>query len=163
MSIPGSDSNAKASIVMKGSRYTVTTPENAIWYNGKTLYEGTVIDGKIVEVYVSTPSEQELEEASASPYLVLKDHSGFDLSMPDKSHIVMTAKDTGNGWHGVRSIEAALTSNGTPATFTVTLADASATKIPLKVEKFETNISVSDREFTFQAAEWPDAEIIDLR
>lgn len=154
---PGA-AGAKAALEMKGERYFMTTPESYYWYDGKTLWNGIVMDGKLIETYVSEPSQS--EAAASNPFLMMKHHDGFDISATDAHTIRLTAKDKKKGSYGVREMTVTLDKEGIPSE--IRLQMSTNASFVIRIDKYSTGGTAAG-DFTYPAAKWPDAEIIDLR
>ncbi len=149
---------AKATLKMKGEHYCMTTPESSYWYDGKTLWNGITLDGDIIETYISEPTSA--EAASSNPFLMMKHHEGFDISAPDSRTIELTAKDRKKGSYGIRKMTVILGNDAFPSE--VRLRMNTDDGFIIRIDRYTIG-GIDDTDFTYPAAEWPDAEIIDLR
>lgn len=149
---------AKATLKMKGERYCMTTPESSYWYDGKTLWYGITLDGDIIETYISyTTSEG---AALSNPFLMMKHHEGFDISAPDSKTIELTAKDRKNGSYGIKEMTVILDNGGFPSEIRLRMNTDDG--FIIRIDRYAIG-GIDDTDFTYPAAKWPDAEIIDLR
>lgn len=152
------DKNGKTSgkIAVKGQKFNVSTPQAIVWFNGKTMW--TYMKNN-EEVNINTPSESELQ--AINPYRIINMYkSGYTYSM----------KRTGNNY------QIHLKSDGRKnkaAEMIVLVNKTTYSLSSVKIRKGAewrtisiTNLkkaNLSDRVFTFNAKDYPKAEIIDLR
>lgn len=161
--IGSDDPDMKISVIMKGDRYYYSTPESVCWYDGNTLWNGIAVDGELVEVYLSNPSDEEI--AASNPFLMMSHHEGFGISAPDSRTLLFTAEDQKEGaCGGILKISVTFDAEGHPSVIALRskLQKASDPDIILKVTAFRTG-GISDSDFTFPKSKWPRAEVIDLR
>lgn len=161
-SLPGQDGGVKATLLMKGVMFCMSTPENSSWFDGKTLWTGNLYNGKVDEVYISEPTLKEMEDNLSNPYLAIRGHKGFNISMPDSRTLQLKAVDT-NGRNGIMSIKVSLGPNGMPLSAKVSTVNAGDGGFDIIFDKFETKVTATQADFTYPAGKWPEAEIIDLR
>lgn len=161
-SLHGQGDGAKVSLLMNGIMFYMSTPESSSWFDGKTLWTGNLFEDKVEEVYISEPSLKEMEDNFSNPYLVIKGHKGFNVSMPDDKTLLFEATDT-NGRNGIKSIRVSLDQRGMPSSAQMRTVNSDDEGIDITIEKFETNIKTTIDDFTYPAGKWPEAEVIDLR
>lgn len=143
-------------IAIKGNMFQARTPKAIVWYNGKTQWSYLKMTN---EVNISNPSEA--KRMSMNPYTFLSMYKkGYDLSLEKKdgNYVVhMTAQNK------KRSVQEAY----------ITINKRSYTPSHIKMRQGSdwTNISVSgfkavnqpNSKFTFNAKDFPKADVIDLR
>jgi outer membrane lipoprotein-sorting protein len=148
--------SVKGSISIKGNMFHASTPKAIVWYNGKTQWSYMQSTN---EVNVSTPTEA--QKMKMNPYTFLTMYkTGYTLSVTKLGanySVRMVAQDKS------RSVQE------------VYLTINSSTYIPSAVKMREaqgwTTINISNFKsanlanstFTFNAKDFPSAEVIDLR
>ena len=155
-SIKGTAINASGSISVKGNKFCATTPEAAIWFDGKTQW--TYLR-KNDEVNVSSPTEAQLTAINPYNFIYLY-KKGYTYTMEKKAttyivHLTATDKK--------KPIQEMY----------ITIAQKSHTpsQIRMKQTKGWTTIDIShfktahlaDANFRFNSKDFPTAEVIDLR
>ena len=160
MSLHTDDGNAEFHVLMKGERFSVSTPDNSSWYDGTTLWEAVKSGDTIDEVYISKPSPEEMEQSGTNPFLLIKNREGFSERMTDSRHLELKASDPNSGWHGISCVTVQLDGNGTPVGITASLINGIV--LDVKVDSYKTNREVSESDFKFPYSKWPGAEIINL-
>lgn len=147
---------SQGTIAIKGNQFKATTPDAVIWYDGKTQW---TYMASTEEVNITTPTKN--QQAALNPYTFINLYKeGFSLSQQVKgNHFVITMK----AQDAKRSIQQMV----------VTIQKD--TYVPSQVKMLQggewTTISISnfkpanqpDGLFTFNAKDYPDAEVIDLR
>ena len=143
-------------IAIKGRKFHATIPQATIWFDGKTQW--TYLK-KSEEVNIATPSESEL--AAINPYNFINIYKqGYQYSMVKKGTnfiVHLTAKDQKRGIQEMY--------------ITVNQKTYIPSQIRMKQQKSWTTIDVSnfkavslaDGIFRFNAKDFPQAEVIDLR
>lgn len=142
-------------IIIKGKKFHANTPKASIWYDGKTQW--TYMKSS-EEVNVSTPNES--QQAQMNPYKFITLYkNGYRLGV----------KEQGNGW------EIHLTALNRGRSIQEMYVYVSKSYLPTKVRILEErkwseikitnfkNSPQSDCVFTFNAKDFPEAEVIDLR
>lgn len=141
---------------VKGRKFHATTPQATIWFDGKTQW--TYMKNN-EEVNVSNPTDAELQ--AINPYNFINIYkSGYKYSMTSsggKYQVHLTATDK------KRSIQEMY--------ITVNKSTYVPSQVKMKQNKKWTTITISnfkktnlsDSSFRFNAKQYPNAEIIDLR
>lgn len=150
-------------IQMKGDKFVWQTPDMTTWFDGKTQW--TYVP-RNEEVNVSTPTGDELQ--FTNPALLLRSYKkGFtatykgECTAPNgKSayEIELTPKKKGDIVKAVLQIGKF---SSLPAAITVETRNGMRSAI--RISKLETGVNQPDSFFVFKEADFPDAEIIDLR
>lgn len=144
---------------MKGEKFMLSTHDMTTWYNGKTLW--SYMAG-IHEVNISDPTRQELAEIN--PYILL-----------DTYRQSFTASELPVQHKGERRFELIPTKRNTSVT-KIILTVATATMSPISLEitynnrtiligvtNYNDTTPLPDATFTFDASQYKDIEIVDLR
>lgn len=151
-------------ISLKGERFLLETPDNTLWFDGKTLWS-YLPDAE--EVTVSLPGQEELQ--SIHPYLLLKSarknyraETGAQVSFNGKTArklILTPAKEN-------RDDIMALTVYVEQTTFHplyIEILQNNGMASRLTITHYEAQQDLADSLFVFNPAQYPDAEIVDLR
>lgn len=151
----GKYGNAAGTISIKGNKFVANTPQAKMWYDGKTQWTYMT---STEEVNVSTPTEA--QQQTMNPYRFINLYNmGYS----------MTKKDVKNGY------EVYLKATNPKRTITemyITVNNQFVpTNVKMKTAKGWTNINISnfrkaslpDKAFRFNAKDYPQAEVIDLR
>ena len=152
----------EGSIVIKEKKFILKTPEMITWFDGKTQWTYLV---RSDEVNVSEPAGNELK--TINPMLILKDYKkdytvsyiGESTSANTKlAHdiaLVPRKKDD------IERIELQIEKNASlPVKLTVTMKNKMRSVFAISAIKA---VKHPDEIFTFPEADYPDAEVIDLR
>ena len=148
--------NTSGTIAIKGRMFHATTPQAIVWYDGKTQW---TYMKKNEEVNIANPSEA--EQASINPYTFIYMYKqGYSYTLQKKGssyevHLKATDKR--------RKIQEMYT--------TVDAKTSVPSQIRIRQQKSWTTIIISnfktaklpDGIFRFNAKEFPNAEVIDLR
>ncbi len=154
--IKGAKASTSGKISIKGNKFTATTPEATMWYDGKTQW---TYMKNTEEVNISNPTEA--QQAQMNPYKFITMYkNGYTLGM----------KNVASGY------EVHLTSQDKKrAIKEMYITVNSKTYLPSSVRLFNgknwTTITISnfkasnlnDAIFTFNSKDFPQAEVIDLR
>lgn len=153
----------EGTIQMKGDKFVWQTPDMTTWFDGTTQW--TYVP-RNEEVNVSTPTREELQ--FTNPALLLRSYKkGFnavykgECTAPNgKSayEIELTPKKKGDIRKAVLQIEKF---SSFPAAITVETKNGTSSTI--QIDRLETGVNQPDGFFVFKEADFPDAEIIDLR
>lgn len=143
-------------IAIKGNMFQARTPKAIVWYNGKTQWSYLKMTN---EVNISTPTEA--KRMSMNPYTFISMYkNGYDLSMVKNgsSYVVhMVAQNK------KRSVpEAYITINKhsyTPSQVRMRQGNSWTT---IRVNGFKA-VNQPNSKFTFNAKDFPKADVIDLR
>ena len=149
-------SPTNGTIMVKGKKFQATTEVATIWFDGKTQW--TYVKNNN-EVNVSNPSEDELQ--ALNPYTFINIYrKGFNYTMTTKGNsyeVHLTATDK------KRNIQEMY--------ITVNKTSYTPTQVKMKQRNGWTTINISnlkatklrDAIFSFNAKDYPRAEVIDLR
>lgn len=153
----------EGTIDMKGDKFVLNTPDMVTWFDGRTQW--TYV-GRNDEVNVSTPTGDELQ--FTNPALLLRTYQkGFTPSYKGEStapngkaayEIELTPKKKGDILKVNLQIEKL-----THYPASITLEGKNGLSHTIRISKLKTNINQPDDFFVFKEADFPDAEIIDLR
>ena len=153
--ITGDKIKQSGTISIKGNMFHATTPNAIVWYNGKTQW--TYLK-KNEEVNVSNPNAA--KQASMNPYTFLTLYKkGYDMEL------LQTA--SGNQVH----LKAQNQKSSIKEAFILVDANSNIKEVKMRQSSGWVTISVSnvkssnlpDAIFTFNAKDYPKAEVIDLR
>ena len=152
----GSMGNTSGTILIKGRKFQATTPVATVWFDGKTQW--TYVK-KNDEVNVSTPTEAQLQ--AINPYNFINLYKkGYDctLNKSGKDYVVHLTSNTGN--KNIRELFVTINKTTYQPTQVKLLRDKKWTIFDITELKKQ---SVADSQFRFNAKDFPQAEIIDLR
>ena len=151
-------------ISLKGERFLLETPDNTLWFDGKTLWS-YLPDAE--EVTVSLPEQEELQ--SIHPYLLLKSarknyraETGAQVSFNGKTArklILTPAKENRDGIMALTVYVEQTTFH--PLYIEILQNNGMASR--LTITRYQTQQDFADSLFVFNPAKYPDAEIVDLR
>lgn len=144
------------SLAIKGRMFHAVTPQSIIWYNGKTQW--TYLKAN-EEVNVSTPNEA--KQMSMNPYRFINMYqSGYNLSMTDKDKNYWVHLTAQNKQRSVQEVYILINKkNYHPSTIKMRHGNNWST---ITVKNFKTG-KLSNSLFTFNAKDYPHAEVVDLR
>lgn len=150
-------------IVMKGDKFRLETPDMKLWFDGTTQWSYVE---RNEEVNVTTPSGEELQ--LTNPTLLLKSYKkGFTAKYVGEStaesgksayDVELTAKKKSDIVKVALQIEK---SSAFPTKISVETKNGVSTTIHIR--NLKTGLDIRDESFTFKESEYPDAEVIDLR
>lgn len=153
-SISGGKLNASGTIAIKGNKFCARTAQATMWYDGKTQW---TYMAKTNEVNVANPSAAQQQRMNPYSFISLY-KKGYNLS----------AKKQGTGYevHMKATGKASI-----PEMYVTVDASYRPTKVRMLQGGNWTTITISnfqakklsDATFTFNAKEFPTAEVIDLR
>ena len=148
-------------LTMKGEKYTLTTPEHITWYDGQTQWTWLKSSN---EVNVTSPTQTELRKSSPAALLGAY-KKGYKLSMKRSKlrgqkvwEITMTA----------------VSSASRPERVVIDIAEEDYTPMCLRarndgnwtrfaIYEYAVKQNFSDEDFRFKQADYPTAEVVDLR
>lgn len=151
--VSGKQTNTSGTIAIKGKKFTATTPQSVIWYDGKTQW--TYLKSS-EEVNVSTPTTAQ----QLNPYrFIYLYKSGYKLS----------SKSVAGGWQVY--MKANTQSAAIKEMYITVGRDYKLRQVKLRQSTGWTTItltnirkvSLADSQFRFNKKDYPKAEIIDLR
>lgn len=150
-------------IQIKGNKFTLRTPDVLTWFDGKTQWTYML---RTEEVNVSNPDGEELQ--LMNPALLLKNYKkGFDTKYKGEStaangksayDVTLIPRKKGSVIQVDLQIEKL---SNFPAALTVVSKDGMTSTI--RIANIKTGLNQPDSNFVFNASDFPDAEVIDLR
>lgn len=153
----------EGTIDMKGDKFRLVTPDMITWFNGKTQWAYIERND---EVNVTTPGGDELQ--LTNPALLLRSYkNGFTPQYKGEStsangkaayDVELTPKKKGDIGKVELQIEKL---SSLPVRITVTTKNGMSNTI--QIGKLKTNINQPEAFFVFKSADYPDAEVVDLR
>ncbi len=154
-SMSGKAGNVSGTISIKGVKFNAQTPQAIVWYDGKTLW---TYMKKSQEVNVSTPTKA--SQLSMNPYTFINIYkSGYKLGMKNVTggwQIHLTAT---NNARTIREMYITIGKNYYPKTIKMRQSNGWTT---INVSNFKAK-NLGDATFRFNAKDFPQAEVIDLR
>ena len=152
----------KGTIDMKDNRFVLITPDIRTFFDGTTQW--VYMEGS-EEVNVSNPAGEELE--LVNPILLLKSYAGNFTASYGKEYaeggksldqIILTPRKKGN----IVRIELDMDKRtGWP--YRVVIQAKNNVKTVITVKELKSGINKPDSYFVFNASDYPDVEVIDLR
>ncbi len=150
-------------IQMKGDKFTLSTPDMQIWYDGQTQW---VYVERNEEVNVTIPTGEELQ--TTNPIVLLRTYKkGFTATLKGEStastgksayDIELSPKKKGDITRVELQIEKL---SSQPSRITVWMKNG--VKTTIRISRLQTGVNQADSVFAFSPKAYPDAEIIDLR
>lgn len=151
----GGMGNVSGTIAVKGRKFHATTPVATMWFDGKTMW---TYMKKNEEVNVTTPNETQLQKINPYNFINLY-KQGYDMTMSqsDKTYIVhLTAQKAGK----IPELFITVDKKSYHPTQVKMLQGKKWTVFDISNLKAQ---AISDATFTFNAKDFPSAEVIDLR
>lgn len=143
-------------IAVKGQKFNVSTPQAIVWFNGKTMW--TYMKNN-EEVNISNPSESELQ--SMNPYRIVNMYrNGYTYTMTQTGgnyQIHLKSTDKKN-----KITEMVVFVNKTTYALSLVRMKKGTEWSTISITNFK-KANLSDKTFSFNAKDYPKAEIIDLR
>lgn len=152
----GSMGNTSGTIAIKGRKFHATTPQAIVWFDGKTQW--TYMKNND-EVNVTTPTESQLQ--AINPYNFINLYkNGYDATLNSSGkdyvvHLTASTKDK-----KIRELFITVNKSSNTPTQVKLLQGTKWTIFDISDLKKQ---SVPDSQFRFNAKDFPQAEIIDLR
>lgn len=154
-SISGKYGNSSGTIAIKGNKFNAKTPQAIVWYDGKTQW---TYMKKNQEVNVSTPTEA--QQQSMNPYKFISIYkNGFKLGMKNVSEGWQIHLYATNQKRTIKEMYIVVGKNYLPKTIRMRQSNGWTT---IKVTNFKAK-NLADTMFRFNANDFPNAEVIDLR
>lgn len=154
-SISGKYGNSSGTIAIKGNKFNAKTPQAIVWYDGKTQW---TYMKKNQEVNVSTPTEA--QQQSMNPYKFISIYkNGFKLGMKNVSEGWQIHLYATNQKRTIKEMYIVVGKNYLPKTIRMRQSNGWTT---IKVTNFKAK-NFADTMFRFNAKDFPNAEVIDLR
>ncbi len=152
----GGIGNTSGTIFIKGKKFNATTPKATVWFDGKTMWT-YLKDNE--EVNVSNPTEAQLQAINPYNFINLyKNGYASTLNSTGSAyvvHLTSSAKD-----QKIKEIFVTIDKNSYQPTQVKLLQGKSWTIFDI------SNLSkskIADSQFRFNAKDFPQAEVIDLR
>ena len=152
----GSMGNTSGTITIKGRKFHATTPQAIVWFDGKTQW--TYMKNND-EVNVTTPTESQLQ--AINPYNFINLYkNGYDATLNSSGkdyvvHLTASTKDK-----KIRELFITVNKSSNTPTQVKLLQGTKWTIFDISDLKKQ---DVPDSQFRFNAKDFPQAEIIDLR
>lgn len=147
--------SASGTIAIKGNKFTASTTQANVWYDGKTMW--TYVKNT-QEVNISNPTEA--QQQSMNPYKFLTIYkNGFNLGMTTLSSGWKIHLTAANQQRSIKEMYITVDKNYYPKEIRMRQNNGWTT---IKVSGFKAR-SLSDSAFRFNAKDYPKAEVIDLR
>lgn len=155
MSNPNTGS-VSGTIAIKGNKYKASTQQAVVWYNGKTQW--TYVPAN-EEVSITSPNKA--GQMTMNPYAFLYIYrSGYNLSLKKSGNVYEVHLKATQKKQGID--EAYITINKTTSVPSQIKIKQGQQWTTIKVSNFKAK-NLSDQLFSFNAKDYPDAEVIDLR
>ncbi len=154
---------SNGTILLKGNKFQVNTPEMICWFNGKTQWTYVV---RNEEVNVANPTSEELQ--NINPYVFLNLYKqGFNYRMGKNAskngksvyEIILSAENTKQNLSNVTIYIA----KGDYKPLEMILTTHNNTSSRISISSFNKNVTLPENTFVFNKNKYPKAEIIDLR
>lgn len=154
-SVSGKYGNTSGTISIKGNKFNARTPQAIVWYDGKTQW---TYMKKSQEVNVSTPTEA--QQQSMNPYKFVNIYkNGFKLGVKNVSGGWQVYLYATNQKRTIKEMYITIGKNYYPKTIKMRQSNGWTT---INVSNFKAR-NLSDATFRFNAKDFPNAEVIDLR
>ena len=154
-SMSGKYGTSSGTIAIKGNKFTASTTQANVWYDGKTMW--TYVKNT-QEVNISNPTEA--QQQSMNPYKFLTIYkNGFNLGMTTLSSGWKIHLTAANQQRSIKEMYITVDKNYYPKEIRMRQNNGWTT---IKVSGFKVR-SLSDSAFRFNAKDYPKAEVIDLR
>ena len=152
----GSMGNTSGTIAIKGRKFHATTPQAIVWFDGKTQW--TYMKNND-EVNISTPSEAQLQAINPYNFINLyKNGYTATLNSSGKDYVVHLTAATKD--KKIRELFITINKTSYNPTQVKLLQGTKWTIFDIKNLKKQ---NLSDGQFRFNAKDFPQAEVIDLR
>lgn len=159
MTIDGHKS--KGQIIISGDRFRLSSPQMSIWYDGKTQW---TYNPDIKEVNITEPTPEELAETN--PFVIISAfRNGYKSSLKESRkgtyRVDLTPKENIRQSSITRAILTLDSATYLPSDIAITLDGDQTIAIHLESLIKGKNYPLST--FVFNKADYPKAEIVDLR
>lgn len=152
------------SIQLKGEKFVLKTSDIVTWFDGKTQWSYVA---KNDEVNVSNPTQEELQQINPYTFLYMY-QKGFSYKLGAARtfsgkavwEVILTAKDKKQE---LERIVLYVTKDAYEPLYILLQQRGQQTRNEITVTDYQTRQNYSDRIFTFDRKQYPNAEIIDLR
>lgn len=154
-SISGKYGNTSGTISIKGNKFNARTAQAIVWFDGKTQW--TYVKAN-QEVNINTPTEA--QQQSMNPYKFINIYkNGFNLSMKNVTGGWQIHMYATNQKRTIKEMYIDIDKNYLPKTIKMRQSNGWTT---IKVSNFKSQ-KLDDSIFRFNAKDYPQAEVIDLR
>ncbi|MDR3129675.1 MAG: hypothetical protein LBU03_05495 [Tannerellaceae bacterium] len=150
---------------MKGERFTLSTPDLHIWYDGRNQWTYWV---RNEEVMVSEPTREEIQVTN--PALIFRHRKGYTATLAGETltHDGRPAYDIDLVPHrkpraGDPSLITIRIEKATSLPSHIVLRTSSSELTTIRLQSFKAPLTPSDTSFTFDPSFCPAATVIDLR
>ena len=151
-------------IQLKGEKFVLKTSDIITWFDGKTQWSYVT---KNDEVNVSNPTQEELQQINPYTFLYMY-QKGFSYKLGatktfrGKSvwEVVLTARDKKQE---LERITLFVTKDTYEPLYILLQQRGQQTRNEITVTSYQTGQNYTDRVFTFDKKQYPNAEVIDLR
>ena len=148
-------------ICISGRKFRTTAGKNITWFNGTTQW---AYNGSSEEVYVSTPTESELQ--GMNPYVFVDLYkSGYTLSVSNTTYAKRACYEVKMKGKKGKSIRQMLVTIDKQTNLPVCIRMLQSNNIWLRLQVYgiSTHQSWSASFFQFDKTKYPKAEVVDLR
>lgn len=152
--------SVKGEMKAAGSRFAISTPEMATWFDGKTMWTYSSRTG---ETTVTLPTDSEIAETNPLR-LISANSSSFTASYAERQpssgkKIILSPKKKSLG---VKKVEVTVNERTYQPTI-VTVYPDSGSPTTITITSFSTKATVTDADFKYPAKKYPKATLVDLR
>ncbi len=157
--INGGGGAVEGSVILSGNKYTMTTPQVAVWYDGRTQW--TLLEAS-QEVSITEPTTDEV--MTSNPFAILTAHRDFYTSrllndIASRKRVELTPRDKSLGIsHYIIYINP---TTGWPTALKVNFDDGRT--IDVVINSISAGKAKSASIFTYDPAKYPAMEVVDLR
>ena len=153
----------EGNIRLLDENFRLTLPTMVTWFDGKTQWTYLPTNE---EVNVSTPTREEVESINPLSFLTLY-RKGYTYQLGQKTtyqgksivEVKLTADDTRKQWVNLTLY----IDRSTHLPLYIKLKEAGKDYHEITISNYQLNKGWKKSDFTFNAKEYPDAEVIDLR
>lgn len=157
------DDTQRGTALIKGNKFHISLPNMNVWFDGTTQW---VWIGDANEVNISNPGKDEV--AAISPLALISMYKdGYVLEAPQSKRI--NGKDAyriglnpSESSADFKKIWVAI-SKKDDSIVQVAFTLKNGTKTTIDILKYQSRLHFSDADFLFNAAQYPDVDIVDLR
>lgn len=151
-------------IQLKGEKFVLKTSDIITWFDGKTQWSYVT---KNDEVNVSNPTQEELQQINPYTFLYMY-QKGFSYKLGTTKtfrgkavwEVVLTARDKKQE---LERITLFVTKDTYEPLYILLQQRGQQTRNEITVTSYQTGQNYTDRVFTFDKKQYPNAEVIDLR
>ena len=155
-SMTGAVGNSSGEIIMQGNKFCITASNMICWYNGKTQWSYLKSTN---EVNITTPTEA--KRMKMNPYTFITMYkSGYNMGVKTSGSNYVVHLTAQNKQRSVQELY--VTVNKTTYTPVQVRMKEGNTWTTINISNFKA-AKLPDSTFTFNAKDYPTAEVIDLR